>query len=614
MSSGFAFDAKEQVRQAIDIVDLIGGYLPLQRAGRGYKGLCPWHDDSDPSLQVNPERQSFRCWVCDVGGDVFTFVMKHENISFREALAMLAERAGIQLQSSPGRASAGDPDEKRTLYDAMRWAEHQYHDCLLNSPDADAARKYLIARGLTPETISRWRLGFSPDRWDWLIERARDTRFTPKVLAAVGLLGQSDTTGRHYDRFRGRVLFSIRDAQGRPVGLGGRILPGSGDEKAPKYVNSPETPLFSKSRLLYGLDAAREALHKTRTAIVMEGYTDCLVAHQCGFANAVAVLGTALGERQIYDILKRHVDRTILVLDGDDAGRRRTDQILELFIAEHLDLRILTLPDDLDPCDFLLERGAAAFESLLGAAVDPLEHRFQLRSGALRLEAGAHEATEALEQVLSTLAKAPRLSGNTTSAARLREDQILNRLAQRVRTSEATLRARLTELRRSSQRPVRSPTPQPARPEKRSGRQTLAERWLLEIVLQQPELLAEVRAVVQPEQICCPRRRAIYLKFIELAEAGVSLSFERLMLEFDQPELQSTLVELDEEHRALRRTAPARELRDLLCAFRDDLQRQSGPRAPAAEPTARESDELAALREVLRQKRSRQGISVSTDG
>ena len=614
MSSGIAFDAKEQVRQAVDIVDLVGSYLQLQRSGRGYKALCPWHNDSDPSLQVNPERQAFRCWVCDIGGDVFSFMMKMEGITFPEALAMLAERAGIKLQPTHGHGPGGDPDEKRTLFDAMKWAEHQYHECLLKAPEADAARKYLDSRGLTPETISNWRLGFSPERWDWLLERARDTRFSPKVLSKIGLLGYSENSNRYYDRFRGRVLFSIHDAQGRPVGCGGRVLPGNTDEKAAKYVNSPETPLFSKSRLLYGLDTAREAMSKTRTAIVMEGYTDCLVAHQCGFKNAVAVLGTALGERQIYDVLKRHVDRTVLVLDGDDAGRRRTDQILELFIAEHLDLRILTLPDDLDPCDFLLERGAAAFESLLATAVDPLEHRFQSRAGSFGTEVGTHEANEALEQVLATLAKAPRLNANTTSAARLKEDQILNRLALRFRLSEATLRNRLTEMRRGAKRPTRGPAPEAVPAVKETSRQTLAERWLMEIVIQQPELLMQIRAVVQPEQLGCPRRRAIYMKFIELADAGVSPSFERLMLEFDEPDVQSTLVELDEEHRALRRADPAKELRDLLQSFGDDLQRQRGPRAPAVEPTTRESDEMAALREALRQKRSRQGISVSTDG
>ena len=363
MSNGLAQDAKERVRQAIDIVDLVGDYLQLRREGRGYKALCPWHDDSKPSLTVDPERQTFRCWVCDIGGDIFSFVMRHDKVTFPEALQMLADRAGIPLSTSEGRGQ----DEKRLLYQAMAWAEEQFHACLL-SPEGETARGYLAGRGIEPENWNKYHLGYTPDRWDWLLERARGTRFGPKVLETVGLVGQRRSGQGYYDRFKGRVLFSIRDPQGRPVGVGGRILPGSTDEQAAKYVNSPETPLFSKSNLLYGLDQAKDTLAKTRTALVMEGYTDCLIAQQYGFGSALAVLGTALGERHI-KLLRRFVDRIVLVLDGDEAGRRRTDQILELFVAEQMDLRILTLPDELDPCDFLLERGAAAFAALVERAV-----------------------------------------------------------------------------------------------------------------------------------------------------------------------------------------------------------------------------------------------------
>ncbi len=352
MSSGLASDAKDRVRQAIDIVDLVGDYLQLRREGRGYKALCPWHDDSKPSLQVNPERQTFRCWVCNIGGDVFSFVMQHDKVTFPEALQMLADRAGIPLTNSAGQGH----DEKRLLYQAMAWAEEQFHACLL-SPEGEAARNYLVDRHIEPENWNKYHLGYAPDRWDWLLERARGTRFGPKVLETVGLVGQRRSGQGYYDRFKGRVLFSIRDPQGRPVGVGGRVLPGSTDVQAAKYVNSPETPLFSKSNLLYGLDHAKDTLAKGRTALVMEGYTDCLIAQQHGFGNALAVLGTALGERHI-KLLRRFVDRIVLVLDGDEAGRKRTDQILELFVAEQMDLRILTLPDELDPCDFLLQRGA----------------------------------------------------------------------------------------------------------------------------------------------------------------------------------------------------------------------------------------------------------------
>ncbi len=304
MSLGAAFEVKEQVRQAVDIVDLLGEYLALRREGSGYKALCPWHDDKRPSLTINPQRQSCRCWVCEFGGDVFTFVMKREGVSFPEALRMLAQCAGVDLPTfggGGGSASTG-VDEKRALYDTMAWVERQYHDCLLRAPEAEPARKYLRQRQISDDSVKRFHLGFAPQSWDWLRGRAASEGRGVDSLVAVGVLGRSERSGRHYDRFRGRVLFSIRDLQGRPVGLGGRVLPEYADEKSAKYINSPETPLFAKSKLLYGLDEARDAITtrdaitRQRVAVVVEGYTDCLIAHQLGLKNVVAVLGTALGE------------------------------------------------------------------------------------------------------------------------------------------------------------------------------------------------------------------------------------------------------------------------------------------------------------------------------
>ena len=498
---------KSAVKQAVDIVELVGSHLSLRRQGRNYVGLCPWHDDSRPSLQVNPERQSFKCWVCDIGGDVFTFVMKIEGVEFREALEMLAERAGIVLEKptprratpaggTASRAGATPNDllneaaegpgaegsvevppgrrdllDKRTLLQAMAWAEKQYHRCLLEMPEAEAARRYLQQRGITAESIERFQLGFSPLERDWILRQAEGSggaarrRQRSKTLEAIGVLARPADGGGYYDRFRGRLLFSIHDAQGRPVGIGGRVLPELGLTSPAKYVNSPETPLFTKSKLLYGLDLARESLRKTKppTALVMEGYTDVIAAHQFGFQNAVAVLGTALGEEHV-KILKRHCDRIILVLDGDEAGTRRANEVLELFVAAQADLRILTLPDGLDPCDYLQKHGAAAFSELLDTkAVDALDHAFEAKTRGIDLERDVHRASAALEELIAIVAKAPRLRHDTTRDARFREEKILQRLAARFRVDEREIRARLTALRRIKPRPTVAPiNPRPA--------------------------------------------------------------------------------------------------------------------------------------------------------
>ncbi|HWB00013.1 MAG TPA: DNA primase [Pirellulales bacterium] len=622
VSAGFSsafrdHDAKDRVRQAVDIVDLVGDYLQLRREGRIYKALCPWHDDSRPSLQVNPERQSYRCWVCDLGGDIFSFVMKMENVAFPEAMQLLADRAGIKLDTR----GSGSNDAKRLLYQALAWAEQQFHDYLLRAPDAEQARNYLHNRGITDESIRKFRLGYSPEAWDWLINRAHETPYTPKVLETVGMVVPRERGSGGYDRFRGRVLFPIRDPQQRPVAFGGRVLPGSPEaEKTAKYINSPETPLFSKSRLLYGLDVAKDAMAKTRTVVVMEGYTDAVIAQQCGFGNAVAVLGTALGEQHVH-LLKRFVDRIVLVLDGDEAGRRRTDQILELFIAEQVDLRIVTPPDDLDPADFLLQRGSEAFSALLDGAVDALEHKIQTATRGLTATSGLHVVTQAVEAVLATLALAPRLQKLPDTASQLREDQVLHRLARFAGIQEDRLRQRLAELRRQKAAKgaqtssklaamVARPSAEPRHPQ----RVILAESWLLQIVLEWPDFLPEIRAVVREEQFRCPKRRAIYGLAGRLADAGQQPTFERMMLELDDTEMKSTLVQLDDERQAIGRLDAAKELRDLLTVFHDDAQACRTADLADVHASIEAVDEAKALEALVNKLRTRKGISVPTDG
>jgi DNA primase len=611
VSSGSSFETKEQIKRAINIVDLLGDYLQLRREGRGYKALCPWHDDSRPSLQVNPERQSWKCWVCDIGGDIFSFIMKQEGITFPEALALLAERAGIPLVRTPGAARA--MDDKKLLHQAMAWAEEQYHQYLLQAPGAAPARKYLAERGLSDESVRQFHLGFAPYEWEWIVSEARGTRFTPQILETVDLIRKRANGPGSYDTFRGRVLFSIRDTQGRPVGFGGRVIPVAGEATpAAKYLNSRETPLFSKSSLLYGLDFARDAIVKQKTAIVTEGYTDCLMAQQFGITNAVAALGTAFGERHM-QLLRRYADRIVLVLDGDKAGRDRTNQLLELFIAEPIDLRVLTLPDNLDPCDFLLARGREEFESLLDGAADALEHRFRTATGGLTAESGVHDANRALEEVLATLAKAPRLAAAAAGAARLKEEQILNRLATKFGLSEERVRARLTSLRQTT------------RPREQSSVNSAAaaplpaldpwERELLELAIVAPELVARMREEISAEQLTSPSARAILTCSYEWDGASPSL-FDHLLVEFDEPELKSLLVDLDERGRAKGGTEATAKFEQLLATHRNratQVEQRRGMSALAAKRVD-ENAEMEILRQIFERERSRQGISVPTDG
>ncbi|MCA9102768.1 MAG: DNA primase, partial [Planctomycetales bacterium] len=396
-------DVKEQVKQSIDIVDLIGGHLSLQRKGRKFVAHCPWHDDRRPSLQIDPERQSFKCFVCDIGGDVFSFVMRMENVEFREALSLLAERAGISLGGS-----RGAPSEKlREVRDVVAWARERFHEFLLCDSAAEPARRYLAERRIKPETWQQFQLGFSPPSWDWLLRAGQRASLAPEALESVGLVVRREDTGRVYDRFRGRLLFPICDQRGIPVGFGGRVLPAlvaeQGEATGAKYINSPESPLFTKSKLLYALDAAHREFQARRESIVVEGYTDCLMAHQFGIRNTVAVLGTALGGEHIR-LLRRLVDRVVLVLDGDAAGQRRTNEVLNLFVAAKFDLRVATLPEGLDPCDFLVQRGPDAFRELIESAHDALDHKIAAELTAVRGQDSVHASQQAVENILATLA------------------------------------------------------------------------------------------------------------------------------------------------------------------------------------------------------------------
>jgi DNA primase len=640
LSSYSPLDAKEQIRQAIDIVDLVGKYIQLRRQGRNYVGLCPWHDDSRPSLQVNPERQSFKCWVCDIGGDVFSFIMKMDGVTFPEALAILADRAGIELKPqhpASGKSPAGsDPfveayessvevekapaGGKRALYRAMAWAEQKYHECLLQSPEAEAARRYLEERQISPENIRKFHLGYSPNRWDWIVRQGEKTEFGPRVLEAIGILARSQDGGRLYDRFRGRVLFSIRDPQDRPVGLGGRVLPESGSTSPAKYLNSPETPLFSKSSLLYGLDVAREGMHKSRTALVMEGYTDCIIAHQCGFTDAVAVLGTAVGEKHI-QTLKRFVDRIVLVLDGDEAGQRRTNEVLELFVSQNADLRVVTLPEEFDPAEFLLERGPEAFRDILQQySVDALEHAFRSFTRGIDLDRDIHAASQALERLVSIVAKAPRLRADSTGDSRFREERILQRLAASFRVPEQEVRDRLTALRRTGgQRPAVARAGQINEIREETDLKATLDPWqeeFLELLILCPECLPQAREEIQPEQLPSEVCRRVYRTACRLADAGEPPTFERLMLEFDEPALKSLLVDLDEKGRAKGMSNPETLLGDLIRSLRrrDDGRRQRMDAGALRDSQLDGQQQLDLLRRIIQQERARHGISEPTDG
>jgi DNA primase len=611
-------DAKEQVRQSTDIVELIGKHLELRRAGRGYVGRCPWHDDRRPSLQVNPDRQTWKCWVCDIGGDVFSFVMKREGCDFREALQMLADRAGVQVSSQPQKKVApGSPDDKNTLYQCCDWAAKQFHDCFLRSDSATAARKYIEERAISAASVERFKIGFSPNDWTWILDRAKTTPYSPRVLEAVGLLGKSDRSGNYYDRFKGRVIFPIRDTQGRTIAFGGRILPGATDENAAKYVNSPETRLYTKSDTLYALDIVRDKITKSRHLTVVEGYTDVILCHQHGVDDVVACCGTALNERHIR-LLKRFADTVFLVLDGDAAGQNRTNDILELFVAAQMDLRILTLPEELDPAEFMLKRGGEAFHHLLAGAIDALEHKVRTATRGIDLSHDTHRANLALEDILTTIARG--LPTGAIDATTLRAQQLIARLGRQFALAEGDVRSRFNEIRRTQKLRKPEVTSQISEaPTSDLRPPTSDETELLEILVLHPELAATALTDVADDDITSLPAREILQTYRYLEEGGHSLDFHSVLSEIEDPQLKHLLVKIDDlahEKSSKAILDPPDRLRTVIRQFhqRHELRQIRQTEAALEQRTFSEEEEQHVLKDMIAAKRRQQGIHAPTDG
>ena len=318
----------DEVKERLDIVEVISQYVPLKKAGRSYKGLCPFHNEKTPSFVVFPENQSWHCFgSCSTGGDVFSFVMKRENLDFGEALATLAARAGVELQPRTATASADEQKVER-LRQIVADAAAYFNYLLNRAPEAVIARDTLERRGFTQQTWENWQLGYSLDSWDALKDRLVGKGYTLAEIEAAGMVIQRDDGSGYYDRFRGRLMIPIRDVQSRTIGFGARVLREEPGRPQPKYINSPQTPLFDKSNVLYGLDMAKKAIRDADLAVIVEGYMDVLMSHQVGVANVVAGMGTALTESQMRQ-LKRYSNNLTLALDPDAAGDHATIRGLE---------------------------------------------------------------------------------------------------------------------------------------------------------------------------------------------------------------------------------------------------------------------------------------------
>ncbi len=369
--SGINEDFVEKLKYNVNIVDIIADYVPLKKAGNNYKGLCPFHQEKTPSFNVNPDKQFYYCFGCGAGGDVISFLMDLENTTFRETLKLLADHTGMVIPANDNPYYRKQREEKERIFQLNKLSAKFYHYLLINSEVGKEAANYLEKRSFSKEYFQKFKLGYAPNKWQSLAHFLNKRGFSDDELIKAGLVskGKNDQC---YDRFRNRVIFPIFNIRGEVIAFGGRIL--NDEESAPKYLNSPDTLVYKKGENLYGLNWARDEIRKTSNAVVMEGYTDVLTAHKCGITNAIASLGTAFTNEQAR-LLKRYASNIYISYDADAAGARATLRGLDILDKEGLNVRVIQLPDNQDPDEFIKRRGKSGFEKLEKEAVNLTEFK-----------------------------------------------------------------------------------------------------------------------------------------------------------------------------------------------------------------------------------------------
>lgn len=431
-------DIKEQVQQATDLVRLIGEQVALRPKGREFAGLCPFHDDKNPSMQVSPAKQIYKCFSCGAGGDAFSFVMNYHKMTFPEALRHLAERAGIEVREERGARGEGDgrTSERKQIAAANQQALEFFRAMLKHDEHGQVARDYIERRGISPEMVAAFQLGCAPDRWDGLALTIDRKGWPRPAFEAAGLVSQRREGRGFYDRMRHRLIFPICDALGRPIAFGGRKLR---EEDEPKYLNSPETKLFNKSRTLYGLHLAKKPIIDSHTAVIVEGYTDVIACHQAGVRNVVATLGTALTAEHIGE-LRKYAEKVVLIFDADAAGEKAADRAVELFLTAEVDVAIAELPHGpdggkMDPAELMaLEDGPQRWQKAMDEALDALAYQFGRIARHLERESTITGRQKVAEKYLSDVAQL-----GLGRAGAIRRSLVIQRLAGLLHMSEAAI-------------------------------------------------------------------------------------------------------------------------------------------------------------------------------
>jgi DNA primase len=581
MAGIFSSNDLEQVRAASDIVDVIGSYLPLKRAGANFVALCPFHKEKTPSFNVNPHRQIFHCFGCHKGGDVFTFVKEYESIDFPEAVRRLADRAKIPLHYEQTSGEQQSRHLKERLLQIHEQIAQRWQCTLGNEAAGQVARDYLTQRGVSAEAVKLFRLGAAPEAWDDTVNWARSKGHELDLVEKAGLILRKEGTDRYYDRFRGRLMFPICDEQARVIGFSGRVL--SGDEKTAKYVNSPETPIFTKSKVFFGLDKSKRAILDAGCAVVCEGQLDLIACFMAGVQNVVAPQGTAFTADHAR-ILKRYADEAVLCFDSDEAGQTAAVRSLDSLLASGIAVRVAVVPAPYDPDSLIKANGAAAFKQLIERAEGFFDYYLN------RLCATNPVATDKGRfAVLRDMAQAVHKTGNGVLI-----DKYAQKTALRLGVAADAVRVEFRKLGRGSAVPP-GPDQEPASQAMAPQRPSTHEYWLLKLLLLHDDLLPWAGLHLDANWVQHPLARQIIERRLVANATQSWRSLAAFLEECETAEAQALITEATAAERPI--PNPSLQLADVVLRLRNQfIDRQlSALMLRVNQPETPEADRLDLL-------------------
>ncbi|MDP1853964.1 MAG: DNA primase [Candidatus Omnitrophota bacterium] len=561
----------ESILDRVDIVEVVSSYIPLKRAGRNLRALCPFHHEKTPSFMISPDKQIYHCFGCNAGGNALSFVMQYEKVDFLEAIDMLAKKAGVEIEHSASGFKREDVSVKTKLAKINELSSFFYHKNLLSLSDAALARDYLKQRGVNEAAVKNMRLGFAVDKWDSLLEYLKTKGINPAPANQLGLIINNDKGG-FYDRFRKRIIFPIFDIRGIVLGFGARVL----DNSLPKYINSPESPIYVKGSHLYGLNFSKDAIREKDSCLIVEGYMDFFIPYAHGIDNIVASLGTALTKQQIR-LIKRYTHNVVLMYDSDPAGELATLRSLDLFIEEGMGVRIVSLDKGYDPDLFMRKFGVGAFKDRVDNARDLFDYKLEF----LKSHYGSgdiQKKAKIIDEMLVTINKLANAVVKMDYLRRLSEELSVPESA--IMQEAAKIKSKYTDFAMSADRDKN-------RLAKFQNNPIAFEKLLVGLILQEEELIHKISADISPGDFQDRQLGKIMATVFELVRLGKTIDPHKLLHHFsDDAEISSLVCELStkEEEMIDREKAVkecvarlkkqgTRNTRDKLCEAIKDAQR-----------------------------------------